>query len=186
LVHVGLGRVVERAGLTFHRISSVAPGPEQTSGLSAAEVGLVQSRVHGGLKLVPRDSLLQAGDRAERQFVVESTKRLRGVRFFITGNVRRFTPDDRENYLAALAAGWKGLPIEYEVLLGGKPISQGPLESLALSRFTEYAAEHWRGDDEEQSGTPNSVVMTLRLRCVRDVDIRNIVWPPSLAVEFFH
>jgi hypothetical protein len=186
LLHVGLGRIVERAGLTFHRISPVASGSEQTSGLSEAEVGLVQSRVHAGLKLLPQDSQLKAGDLAERQFVVESTAPLRGVRFFITGNVRKFVPDDRENFRAILAAGWKGLPIEYEVLLGGKLVSRGPLESLAFSRFAEYPAEFWLGDDRGQPRTPNSVVMTLRLRCVGDVNTRNVVWPPSLAVEFFH
>lgn len=186
LVHVGLGRLVEAGGLTFHRISPVACGPEQTRGLSEAEVGLIQSRVHAGLKLVPQDSQLKAGDLAERQFVVESKAPLRGVRFFITGNVRKFVPEDRENYRAVMAAGWKGLPIEYEVLLGGKLVSQGPLESLAFSRFAEYPAEFWLGDSREQSGAQNSVVMTLRLRCMGDVDIRNIVWPPSLTVEFFH
>lgn len=186
VLYLGLGRIVERAGLTFHRISPVASGLGQTVGLSEAEVGLIQSRVHAGLKLVPQDSQLQAGDLAERQFVVESTSPLKGVRFFITGNVRKFVPEDRENYRRVLAEGWKGLPIEYEVLLGGKQVSRGPLEALAFSRFAEYPAEFWLGDNGEQPGTPNSVVMTLRLRCVGDVNIRNIVWPPSLAVEFFH
>jgi hypothetical protein len=186
MLHVGLGRLVDAAGLTFHRITPRASAPEQTTGLSEAEVGLVQSRVHAGLSLMPGDGQLKAGDMAERQFVVESVRPLRGVRFFITGNVRRFVPIDRENYRSVLAAGWKGLPIEYEVLLGGREVSRGPLENLAVSRFAEYPLEFWRDAVPGQTPLENSVIVTLRLRCLSDVNVRNLVWPPSLTLEFFH
>ncbi|MFM7059214.1 MAG: hypothetical protein ACKO2P_20060 [Planctomycetota bacterium] len=185
-LHVGLGEVIEAAGLTFHRITPAAHSAEQTRGLSEREVELVQSRVHAGLRLVPQDGHLRAGDLAERQFVVESLRPLTGVRFFITGNVRRFVPTDQPNYRAVLAAGWKGLPIEYEVLLGGQLVSRGRLENLAFSRFVECPAEFWQDSAQKQSGFQKSVVVTLRLRCRSDVSLRNSVWPPSLTVEFFH
>lgn len=186
VVHLGMGKVVESAGLTFHRISPVPPRSQQTDGLSEAEVGLIQSRVHAGIRLVPSDGQLKTGEYAERQFLVESLRPLRGVRFFITGNVRRFMPEGKSNFRAALAAEWKNLPIEYEVLLGEKLVIRGPLANLAQGKFVEYPADFWMPPAPANGKSPNSVSVTLKLRCTSDVDLRNVAWPPSLTVEFFH
>ncbi|MFM7056097.1 MAG: hypothetical protein ACKO2P_04150 [Planctomycetota bacterium] len=186
LVHLGLGWLVDISGLTFHRIVALAPTPEQTTGLSGEDVLPVESRVHAGIRLKPKDGKLNRGDTVERQFVVTATAPLRGVRFFVTGNVRKFMPEGTNDYVGALAAAWKGLPVDYEVLLGGQVVSQGALENLAFNHFVERPAEFWRQATQDASGDPKSVVITLRLRCREDVNVRRLVWPPSLAVEFFH
>jgi len=186
VVHLGMKEAVESAGLTFHKITPVPERSEQTGGLSEDEVGLIESRVHAGLRLVPSDAQMKTGDRAERQFLVESKQSLRGVRFVITGNVRKFMPEDKSNFRAALAAEWKNLPIEYEVLLGEKLVVRGPLENLTQGAFVEYPAVFWMSPEQANAKSSNSVLVTLRLRSTSDVDLRNVAWPPSLTVEFFH
>jgi hypothetical protein len=95
-------------------------------------------------------------------------------------------PEGKSNFRAALAAEWKNLPIEYEVLLGEKLVIRGPLANLAQGKFVEYPADFWMPPAPANGKSPNSVSVTLKLRCTSDVDLRNVAWPPSLTVEFFH
>ncbi|MEY3173526.1 MAG: hypothetical protein RLZZ436_1440 [Planctomycetota bacterium] len=191
LLHTLLGNAVDRCGLTFHRLTlaeSSASQPAEDAGVSRASVGdAYAGRLHARVQLNPADLQLRAGDFVTETFnVTADVGKLHGLRFFISGNPRYYQSDSYSRRTKRLQESWQGLPIEGSVVVGNLELWRGPLEQLVVARFAELSAENWLKPGQNAAALTNSVPITLKLECRADVDLRNVPWVPSLAVEFFH
>ena len=193
--HVSFGMLIDRSGLTFHRIEAVAVDPTraatETVNIDPAGVRLIGSRIHAGIRLVPISRHVAPGMRVVRHFRVTADRgRLQGLKFLITGNPREFLHGGYGNRGVVLMNAWKDLPIRYSVALEGKEITSGRLQELARVKLAEFPAEFWRDQWRTVGGDSgsgeNSVLITLTLESDGSADLGSLPWPPSLAVECFH
>jgi hypothetical protein len=190
-LHMAAGYVVDRSGLTFYRIVEVQPegdGETKAGRDDSQRAGETYvSRLHAGVRFRPADQMLHAGDSVVGRFRVSSDSGpLRGVRFFVTSNSRFYQTATQKIREEALAKSWKDVPIDYVLMVEGRELKRAPLERVRGSRYVELPADYWQ-EGQSAAATPvNSVDFTLKLECHGDVDLRNMPWPPSLAVEFFH
>jgi hypothetical protein len=193
--HVSFGMLIDRSGLTFHRIEAVAVDPTKaatdTVNIDPAGVQLIGSRIHAGIRLVPINRNVAPGMRVVRHFRVTADRgRLNGLKFLITGNPREFLHGGYGNRRFVLADSWKDLPIRYSVALEGREITSGRLQDLARVKLAEFPAAFWRDQSRTVGGDSgsgeNSVLITLTLESDGAADLGSLPWPPSLAVECFH
>ncbi len=189
--HSFLGNAVDKSGLTFHSLvelpSEGADGGPAVGDASRRVGETFVSRLHAGVRFKPADHQLRAGDTITGRFRVSAARGpLKGVRFFVTSNSRFYQTGDQRSREEALAKSWKDVPIEYVLLVQGKELHRGPLKQAQGTRHAELPAEYWMEGQGDAATSANSVDFTLRLECKGDVNIRNMPWPPSLAVEFFH
>lgn len=189
-VHCFLGYAVDHSGLTFHSLAEL-PSAGSDGGAAVGDVSrrvgeTFVSRLHAGVRFRPADHQLRAGDTITGRFRVSAARGpLKGVRFFVTSNSRFYQTGNQRSRAEALANSWKGVPIEYVLLVQGKELHRGPLEILQGTRHAELPVEYWMEGQADASTPANSVDITLRLECKGDVNTSNMAWPPSLAVEFF-
>ncbi|MFM8475009.1 MAG: hypothetical protein ACKOEO_04345 [Planctomycetaceae bacterium] len=188
--HILLGDAVDKSGLTFHSLVELPSGESDgvpTVGDVSRRVGeTFVTRLHAGVRLNPADHQLRAGDTITGRFRVSAARGpLQGVRFFVTSNSRYYQTGNQRSREDALARSWKGVPIEYVLLVQGKELHRGPLDQVRGTRHAELPVEYWREGQADAETPADSVDFTLRLECKGDVNTRNMSWPPSLAVEFF-
>lgn len=191
LAHIGLGSVVDRSGLTFHSIVQLPSAASDSSSSAVDSPGKVGevfvSRLHAGVRLTQQERVLQSGDEIVGRFRISAARGpLRGLRFFVTNNCRFYLTGSHRSRQEALMRSWEGLPIEYVLQVQDRELERGPLQKLLQSRYAEITAKWWRQNSDEKILPADSVEFTLKLECKGDVDLRNCVWPPSLAVEFLH
>jgi len=189
--HAFLGDAVDKSGLTFHSISELPTeggSVEKSTAQDSRRVGeTFVSRLHAGVRFRPVDHQLRTGDAITGRFRVSADRGpLKGVRFFVTSNSRFYQTGNQRSREDALAKSWQGVPIEYVLLVQGKELHRGPLELARGTRYAELPVEYWMEGQADAATPANSVDITLRLECKGDVNTRNMSWPPSLAVEFFH
>jgi hypothetical protein len=193
--HVSFGMLIDRSGLTFHRIEAEAVDPTkaatETVNIDPAGVRLIGSRIHAGIRLVPISRNVAPGMRVVRHFRVTADRgRLNGVKFLITANPREFLHGGYSDRRNVLSDAWKDLPIRYSVAVEGKEIISGSLQDLIRVKLAEFPAEFWRDQSRMVGGDSgsgeNSVLITLTLESDGAADLGSLPWPPSLAVECFH
>jgi hypothetical protein len=179
---VKIGESVDGSNLTFHRVQ-VWSGEQRVASDGDSSVEKAEkvfevgtSRVHGWIEFPVTRGIIKQGDLAAQTFeVISQSGDLRGLSFFVSGN-RRFRQHSRP-------IRWTDLPIVYSISIGGRSlIHERPISELRTPRFISIPRDFWLAEGK----SANRVLVTVEMRCDRDVRIGNLTLPPALAVEYFH
>jgi hypothetical protein len=176
-IYLLAGAWFDHSGLTFLRIREIE-GSSQMNGPDFVSSEVCVSRTTASLTLRSQEAIVPRGLKASASFrIVSDGGPMRGMRFFISGN--------QHSIGRRVGNRWAGIPVQYKVEIGGKPVSNGFISDLRKARFIEVPAEFW-GEQESGGSESNRVNVALSLETTDEFRWLRFGPDPSVAVEYFN